>query len=173
MKKTLSEVLHRPNISRINVKVGAINGTGFFYCGKGYNAFYSLNTKINQQIVNQNKRTIAMLEDRLTHLDENYEKRIANSIKNKKVRNVEKYLKDMAKEKEHMRVKIPQDIDKLKQFMDIHLLDRKVVEIRDGISPDEKPSKVIYVEGWEKGEFWTVKEYEHRRKKNDTYILLG
>lgn len=175
MKKTLSEVLHRPNISKINVKVGAINGSGFFYCGKGYNAFYALKTQINQELVRQNNRNIALMENRLKNLDENYAKRIKNSIKNKKVKNVEKYLKDMEKEKEHMKVKIPQDIAKIQQYLNTHLLDREVVEMRDGISPDEKPCKIIYVDGWEKGEYWTISEYNKKKgkKNNENYVLLG
>ena len=39
------------------------------------------------------------------------------------------------------------------------VVERKVVDIVDGISPDEPNTKIIYVEGYERGNYWTIKEY--------------
>ena len=162
MKHTLHEILNKTEILRGNVKIGSVNGTSFFYCGKGHSAMYQIKTKINSEMMKQSDENIYALEYRLRHLDEICEERIDFALKHRVVKSKEKLIERAYKDKEKERKVLPHKIEIAKALKDTHLLDREVVEIRQGTCPDEEPCKIIYIKGFERGRYWTIKEFQRK-----------
>ena len=150
------------------VKIGSKGGISFWFCDK-------VNTNINKHIQdisdnyhNQLKRASKNKKYRLAHLEEIYEGKINkfnNKIKNPKKR--QEYLEKATKRKNKELELLPKQImsigGQLKSWTD--LLERKVVDVYKGISPDETDTMVIMIRGQEKGKYWTIKEYQDRDKK--------
>lgn len=165
--KTLRDLLEEPKYRKVNVKIGSIKGSSFWYCGKGDKLFALPEIqKARKKTLAQNQHQKARLLDRLKNLDEYYELAIAKQLK-KGAKNPQVYVEKMNKKKERERLSLPKLIALVQEDIDIHLLDRPVKAIYDGVSPDEKPCYIIYVKGMERGQYWTIKEYLAKRKKDD------
>ena len=92
----------------------------------------------------------------------------------------EKEKRQLAKAKAKKHKIVCPTVEELEFDISTSLLNRKVVEMVDGISPDEPNTKVIYVEGFEKGNYWTIKSYikdhlppEERRYFNERLPRLS
>ena len=165
MNKTLYELLNEKKYEKLNVKIGSKSGSSFWYCGKGDKKFsFPAIKSISRPIKKQNQKKLEIAEKRLEHLDEIYDKNIDDKIKQGKVKDIEKYLKAQNEKREGERRRLPKRIEELKQEINKTLLDRKVKEVVKGISPDEQPCEIIYVEGHEIGLYWTIEEYNKRRR---------
>lgn len=171
MNKTLSELLTANIYQKINVKIGSIKGNSFFYCGKGRDALSALSRSVDRIAKKRLKMETEHLEERLENLDKIYETRLketikrVNTSKSKRYVNIEKVKEDLEKSKARELKKLPKEIEIRKQELEVHLLDREVVEVIEGISPDEKPCRIIYIKGHEKGAYWTIDEYENKTGK--------
>ena len=159
MPKTLLETLNKTKFQKVNVKIGSKQGSSFFYCGSGSNAIPHISKKIDGTMLRQAQNRKKLLINRLTNLDKIYQDRINKAIKSGKVKNKEKYIAEVEILKERERKVLPTKISEIEYDISVRLLDRPVQEIVDGISPDEKPCKIIYIKGHEIGKYWTVKEY--------------
>lgn len=166
MKKILNEILKDKKYQKTNIKVGSKSGSGFWYCGKG-NLAYSLPEikKARERLLKQSKGTLYQLQFRQSHLDEIYVETLKKA-KKKGIKNLEEYQKKLNINKERERALLPKKIASIEYDVAIGLLDRPVMEVVEGISPDEKPCWIIYVKGNEKGSYWTIAEYNKRRKIN-------
>lgn len=165
--KALKELLTENTFQNVNVKIGSKQGSSFWYCGSG-NSNISIPAirKIRQTMLNQNKRIVLSLRFRLKHLDRLYEEVIQERIKKHGEEDIENYKKRLYRKKENERKSLPKRIKLVEYDIATPLLDRPVLEVLMGISPDERPCKIIYVQGTEKGAYWTIKEYEKRHKEN-------
>ena len=104
------------------------------------------------------------LKEKMVDLDKWYEKRIAKWLanpRNQKKSETKKqtFINDQLKLKESDRERIPTQIKELEYDIASSFLNRPVVEMVDGISPDEPNTKIIYIKGFERGDYWTIKEY--------------
>ena len=164
MSKTLHDTIKN---LKCNIKVGAINGSSFFFCSKAPRLYKDID-KIEEKATIQNKKKIKQLKTRLDNLDTIYT-RITNSAIKNPVKYGQKWLEQRLRALEKIKAKeqkeLPIKISVIKENMNIPLLKRQVVEIHEGISVDEQPCKVIYVKGVETGAYWSVYEYEKRRNK--------
>lgn len=170
MSKTLGTLLKERKYQNCNVKIGSKGGSGFWYCGKGELTF-SL-PAISQANVTTHKQTLKALlalQNRLDNLDLVYQE-IYQKAKKKGIKNEKQYLEQLRIRQERERVSLPKKIASLTYDASIMLIDRPVREVVYGISPDEKPCWIIYVKGNEKGNYWTIAEYNKRRKNNDTNL---
>ena len=168
MKKTLNELLQDKKYQKTNIKVGSKSGSSFWYCGKG-NLAYSLPEikKAREKLLRQSKGNVHQLKYRLANLDKIYEESIKKITKKRKIKDMEEYLKQCEIRKERERLLLPKKIASYEYDVATDLLDRPVMEIVEGISQDEKPCWIIYVKGNEKGNYWTIAEYNKRRKQDD------
>ena len=163
--KTLNSVLY--NLSRkkgVSVKIGSKNGSGLWYCAK-------LTTHTHNDIDLENKRiraretkTLKRLKTKIADLDKWYDKEIAKWLDNPKNQKKSETIKQakitqMLKSKELDRARIPNTIKQIEYDIANAFLNRPVLEMVDGISPDEPNTKIIYVSGYEHGDYWTIKEY--------------
>ena len=166
MKKTLNELLQDKKYQKANIKVGSKGGSSFWYCGK-CNLAYSLPeiNKAREKLIRQSKGTLHQLQYRKKHLDELYDETLERA--KKKVKNFAEYKKKLEIKKERERALLPKKIASVEYDINVHLLDREVKEVVYGISPDESPCWIIYVKGNERGAYWTIAEYNKRRKNND------
>lgn len=172
MKKTLQSLLEQNKFKKVNVKIGSKGGSSFWYCGKA-NPIYSLPAlkTIRATLLKRTHKEIENLKYRYDHIDEIYAKNIEDA--KERVKDFEAYKKRMVIRKQNEIVNIPKKIASLEYDVATKLVDRPVLEVVEGISPDEKPCFVVYVKGNEKGAYWTIKEFNKRRKNNDTQISLG
>ena len=170
MKKTLSSVLQQTKYQKANVKIGSKGGSSFWYCGKGNNT-YSIQAikQARHNLLKQSQRMLKNYEDRLEHLDEIYEQTYKKSLK-RKIKNRETYKKKLYRKKELEKINLPKKIEQTKYDINTHLLDRPVQEIVVGICKDEAPCYIIYVKGNERGSYWTIAEYNKRRKTSGEKI---
>lgn len=166
MKKTLIELLQEPKYQKCNIKVGSKSGTSFWYCGKGQLDF-SLPAikKARSSLLKQNHSMLYQLQYRLTNLDKLYDSLLKSN--RKKVKNFAEYERKMNIKRERERAMLPKKIASAEYDIATHLLDRQVCEVIYGICPDETPCWIIYVKGNEKGAYWTIAEYNKRRKNYD------
>ena len=169
MSKTLRETLK--DIPRdYNVKIGAVEGSSFFYCSKVSQFSKDLN-KIEKKLILQLKKKIKQTEERLANIDKIYDIQIEQAHKNsiKKHHSDRKWLakrlQTLQENKDKELYQLPRKLKALNHDLVSPLYDREVVEIVNGISPDEQPCKIIYIKGHETGACWTVNEYE---KKGNT-----
>ena len=165
MKKKLIDLLNEKKYQKVNVKIGSKSGSSFWYCGKG-NTNYSLYEikKAREKTLRQSKGALKQAQYRLENLDMIYATNIEKVIKKGTIKDIEAYRKKMHTTLEKERLLLPKKIASLEYDVAIPLLERPVLEIVEGISPDEKPCYVIYVKGNEKGEYWTIAEYNKRKK---------
>ena len=166
MSKTLRQILEEKKIKNCNVKIGSKEGSSFWYCGKA-KLLYSepILNEINLELIRQDKTLLKEWKYRYDHLDHIYEniiKQAKEDIRNgnKKVKDFNAYVKTLMDKKEKERKRLPIRIKDIKKDIEVHILNRKVEEIVKGISPDEHPCWVIYIKGYEKGKYWTIKEFE-------------
>lgn len=161
MSKTLHDTIKN---LKCNIKVGAINGSSFFFCSKAPKLYKDIDN-IEEKMLKQNKKKIVQYQTRLKNLDSIYKRITDLAIKNS-VKHGDKWLEQrlraLEKNKAKEQQELPMKISVIKENMKIPLLKRQVVEIHEGISVDEQPCKVIYVKGVETGAYWTIKEYEKR-----------
>lgn len=164
MKKTLNELLQEKKYQSANIKVGSKNGSSFWYCGKG-NLVYSIPAikEARNKLLRQCHNLLRQLENRQEHLDEIYAATLEKA-KKRNVKNLQTYVKTLESKKNRERRLLPTKIQSVKNDIATHLLDREVQEIVAGISADEKPCWIICVKGNEKGSYWTIAEYNKRRK---------
>ena len=164
MKKTLIELLNEPKYQKTNIKVGSKSGSSFWYCGKG-NIAYSLPAikKAREQTLKQNHKALDNLTKRLNNIDLIYQE-IYQNAKSKGIKNENQYLEKLKRKQYLETISLPKKIASVEYDIAIHLLNRPVQEIVYGISKDESPCWIIYVKGNEKGAYWTIAEYNKRRK---------
>lgn len=168
-KRSLEQLLYGSLYQRVNVKIGSKQGSSFFYCGKGCEAVAALEKTITQSMRKQMNKAKKNSETRLANLDELYEERFTKTLQERKIKNPDLYYQNLMATKERERVSLPKKIADYDYCIRTHLLDRPVLEIVDGISPDEKPCKIIYIKGRERGAYWTIEEYnkKHRKASNN------
>ena len=82
----------------------------------------------------------------------------------KKLKELPKVLESNYKEKERMAISVPKRIKELEKDIPAFtsLLERQVVETYKGISQDEPNCLIIEIKGKEKGDYWSVIEYQDR-----------
>ena len=165
MSKTLRELLKEKKYQECNIKVGSKGGSSFWYCGKvlPYLTVPLINEE-REKLLEQSKRTLKLVENRIKNLDKIYE-RIINENKGKHKNDYDKWLAKTIKKRENERKQLPKRKARVEYDIAIHLLDRPVLEVVEGISPDEKPCWIVYVKGEENGDYWTIKEYEKKNKR--------
>lgn len=165
MSKTLRTLLKERKYQNCNVKIGSKGGSGFWYCGKAsqYHSTPLINME-RESLIRQSKNTLALLNRRLKNLDRIYDDIIENA-KARETKDFDKYLFKLLKKKNSEKSSLPKKIASVEYDIATHLLDRPVLEVSKGISPDENPSFIIYVKGNENGDYWTVKEYEKKNKR--------
>lgn len=165
MSRTLLSVLSQLTHKRgLSIKVGSKGGNGFWYC---HLANSTTIRDINEEYLKIRKREHNYLLrniDILNNLDEYYEKKITTWLNNKKNKKKTKAKRDewVAKQlklKESDRKRLPTYIKQLEYDTTHPFLEREIVEMVDGVSPDEPNTKVIYIKGYERGSYWTLKEY--------------
>lgn len=172
MSRTLEQLLLTKKYRNVNVKIGSKNGSSFWYCGKGHLAIPEIR-KIKTQLKRQSHKTLADLKERLENLDDIYEQTFEIAKTNPRIKSIVAYEKTLMKRKEIEKKKLPIKIASVEYDIAVSPLDREVLEIVEGISPDEKPCWIIYIKGNEKGSYWTVEEYKKRREQNDNKIFMG
>lgn len=155
-----------------NIKIHSQKGICFWYCDKvGKTTEQEIN-EINDKYISQLKKTLVNKKYRLSHLDTIYDTKIANyqkraktskAIKSKLPKLIEKANTQREKERNRLPTFIMSISSQISSWN--HLLERKVVDIYEGISPDELNTYIIVVRGQEKGNYWTIKEYQDRDKK--------
>lgn len=173
MNKTLIQLLNEPKYYKCNIKVGSKNGSGFWYCGKA-SLEYALDeidyqTKKHKRI---NEGMLKGFQKRLESIESIYRKMIRHAEKEKQcptdqqtIKDIDKYIERMTRKKEKEIAELPKLIASVEYDIITPFIDRPVKEIIKGISPEENPCYVIYVQGNEKGQYWTIKEYEKKRKR--------
>lgn len=156
----------------INVKVGCIGGTSFFYCHPLDKNTIQVIDKLYDKHKKKSLRQLGEYEYKLANLDSIYDKLILESLKaNKKERvnkreiNEEKWVAKQLLKKEEERKRIPTIIKQLKYNIEHSFLNREIKEIVDSTDIREMPCKVIYIKGYERGEYWSVKEYVKENKE--------
>lgn len=166
--KTLESVLKNLNC---NIKVGSKQGSSFFYCGTIGGLYHDLD-KVEQTLNAYNNGLIKALEQRLKSINSIYKERFENWVD--RCNKTKIYLTEQDKEKEWAKLtelkekeklSIPRKIEAIRKHLNKPLLERNVLEMVDGISVDEKPCKIIYVSGHEKGAYWTINEYAKVKNK--------
>lgn len=175
MQKTLKEVLEDKRIKNGNVKIGSIYGSSFFYCGKASKRYVMSDLfYIEKELKRNSKAFKSSLETRLKILDKIYEwrfkehlKKVGKSLKEIDSERNSKFYKALMKEKEKERKTLPLKIESVQHDIDTPLLNRQVKEIICGISPNETPCNVIYIQGNEKGKYWTLDEYANKSGQYD------
>lgn len=171
--KTILSIISQRQYSGYNFKIHCKGGCGFWYCGKLTPSTYD--TILNREKEKLNKRNQKLIEKnefRLENLDELYEKIIAYSLKYKNVKDPVAYREREMKKKELERVRIPKYIKRLKEDIAIPFQEREVVETYKGISSDEEPCLIIVIQGTEKGDYWTLAEYEKKHQKKGKSLCL-
>ena len=165
MSKTLGTLLKERKYQNCNVKIGSKGGSGFWYCSKAsqYHSTPLINME-RESLIRQSKNTLALLNRRLKNLDKIYDD-IIEKAKARETKDFDKYLLKLLKKKNSEKSSLPKKIASVEYDIATHLLDRPVMEIVEGISPDEKPCFIIYVKGNENGDYWTIKEYEKKNKR--------
>ena len=172
------------------VKVGAKKGAGFFYCDKITNKTYKEIEKISARYLSNLKAELKVKKELWANFDKYWKERLKNILKIKdekywqkildetpkdkqeeKRKHLELKLKDLPRilaqnkrDKERMRINVPKRSAQLEkeipQFTPI--LQRNVVEVYKGISPDEPKTKIIIIKGKENGDFSSIIEYQDR-----------
>jgi len=165
MSKTLGTLLKEKKYQNCNVKIGSKGGSGFWYCSQAsqYHSIPLINME-RESLIRQSKNTLALLNRRLKNLDKIYDDIIENA-KAREIKDFDKYLFKLLKKKNSEKSSLPKKIASVEYDIATHLLNRPVMEIVEGISPDEKPCWIVYVKGNENGDYWTVKEYEKKNKR--------
>lgn len=153
---------------KTNVKIGAKGGISFVYCDKigNIDQLFETLTIISDKFYQDLQKTLLKRIDRLDNLDKIYKDKV-NKFKQmykSKLDKISAFTKKCAINKKKEKERLPIEIMSLKTSIQewTPLLSRKVVEIRDGISPDEPNTKIIYYRGKERGNYWTIKEYQDR-----------
>ena len=163
--KTLYQQLKELNKGEMNVKIGSKQGISFFYCGSVKKSF----TSIEKELEEHTKKSVAkkkrIAENRLKNIDKIYEESIKKAFAERNIKDKEKYIQIRMLAKEKEKRNLPKLIKGYEYDLSTKLYDRPVQEVVNGVSPDEKPCKIIYIKGHEQGDFWTIKEYEKAHKK--------
>ena len=163
--KTLNSVLYTLSRNKgISVKIGSKGGSGLWYCAKLTSHTHNDIDLENKIIRARETRQLNKLKEMMLDLDKWYEKKIAKWFENPRNRNKseqkkQSYINSQMKLKESDRARLPKQIKHLEFNLESSFLNRPVVEIVDGISPDEPNTKIIYIKGYEKGDYWTIKEF--------------
>lgn len=113
-----------------HVKITAYTGSSFFYANKLSNETISDLRKLDKYYRTKNEKNLV------------YKK---NKIKTTK--------------SDQERKELAIQIEALEKTINIPLLEREVIEVYKGVSPDEPKTKIIVIDGTEKGPYWTIKEY--------------
>lgn len=163
--KTLGELLSEEKYQNINVKIGAKQGNSFVYCDVGGEEAIAILPTLQPNLRKQTNTKKDNLIYRLNNLDKIYQKRLEKAFKNPKIKDKADYEKKLMLTKERERNSIPRRMKQLDYSIETPLLNRPVLDIYDGICPDEYPCKVIYIKGCENGDYWLVKEYRNKHKK--------
>ena len=175
--RTLREQLEKLIPRGINVKIGS--GSQFLYCGKCDENIIETIARISQDYYFKLTDKIQELENYLANFEELWQKRIEERtyqfIKEKtnkpKVSNkinylIEKFQQEQEEKKnEDFRIYLSQLKNKKEEEKNFtSFLMRKVVKVL-AIDPACEPQstwrdKIIIFEGKERGQYWTIKEYQ-------------
>ena len=176
-----------------SIKVGACDGSGFFYCDNLTKNTPKIIEFIGNRYLESAKKNLEETKNYFENFDTIWEERFAkmNLVKDKNWREkviedvpikqraekrkyLEKKLKDLPKaikqKKEQMELEkkqLPHEIKRLEKYIAtfVPMLERKVVDKYDAISPDEKDTIIVRISGDERGKYWLITEYQDRNKK--------
>ena len=161
--RDLSNLLKDKRYKNHNLKIGSISGSSFWLCKKNYIGIDKEISTLYEKHKRKNKKTLDALVKRLNNLDAIYEQRITDQIK-KGVKYPQEYRANQERLKEIERKQLPKKIGQIKYDLATPFLERHVKATYNGICPDEKPCLVVYITGCERGDYWTIKEYERKVK---------
>lgn len=164
MKKLSNAITTLSRNKKLSVKIGSKGGSGLWYCSKLTTHSLAEIQKENELMKRKEKRQLEYAKWKLNNLDEYYNGVIDRWLKlpkHKYKTELEKkmFIANQERIKQGDKVRLPVVIKHLEYDLSIDFLNRSVVEIVNGISPDEPNTKVIYVKGYERGDYWTIKEY--------------
>lgn len=163
--KTLRQLLSQSGYQNINVKIGCKQGNSFVYCDVG--GEMAIATLPTLQPLLRKRLTIKKdnLVNRFNDLDAIYQRRLKKALKSPKIKDKEEYERKLMITKERERNSIPKKMSQYDYSIETPLLDRPVLNIYDGICPDEYPCKIVYIKGVENGDYWLISEYRKKHKK--------
>lgn len=128
---TLRETLNKLIKNRTNgVKINAQLGSSFIYANKLSNETIGDLRKLDKYYRTKNERTLVYKKNKI------------------KITKSDQERKELAIQ-----------IEALGRTINIPLLEREVIEVYKGVSPDEPKTKIVVIDGTEKGPYWTIKEY--------------
>ena len=166
MNRTLENFIKEKRYKGYNFKIGSKSGTSFWLCKKNYNGLSNDIRLEYEKYCDKNEKALAELIERLEKLDDIYEERIAERLKSG-IKNEQQYRAKQDRLKELERKHIPNKIEQIKKDMQTPFLKRQVKEIYRGICPDEQPCLIVYITGRERGDYWTIKDYEKKHCSKD------
>ena len=172
MAKNLNSVLTTLRKKNVFVKIGSVGGSAFWYCERlTINSLEQIG-KVNLKYATMEQKLYDNLLWQYKNLDKHYEIKLNAWLKNprnaKKSEAQKKMFENQLKvAKEFDKRRLPITLKELEYDLSLDFTKRPVVEIVDGISPDEPNTKVIYVKGFEKGNYWTIKEYKKAHLPKD------
>ena len=156
LNSTIYTLSHKKGVS---VKIGSIKGNGLWYCHKLCSHTIQDIDKEYEMLKAKELKLLAKTKTILEDLDNYFQKKYDKWLNNKKIKKtpqkIEKFSKQLEESKQRAKVNLPRVIKELEYDTTHSFLNREVVEIRNGISPDEPNTKVIYVKGYERGDYWT------------------
>ena len=190
LEERLNQLLAKKSKKPLLVKIGSKQGISFFYCDTLSNKTFIELGKISNKYLARMKAELKVKVDRMVHFDTYWEQRIANirKIESEEYRNkviedtpkhqrlakkraLEKKLKELPqvleknyKQREKEKISIPNRIKQLEKEIPLFtsLLTRQVQEEYKSISLDEPNCLIIRIKGKEKGDYWSVIEYQDR-----------
>lgn len=148
----LKELLDKPELQGINIKIHAVDGSCHVFAYK--NTKYYLK-RAEHEILREDRNLLIKKNRKLFKLQIDLKETTDKLLKNKCKKNI---------------VAFKKQIKNVKWDISHPLLTRKVVEKYEGIIEEEKPCLIVCVEGHENGKYWSVEEYKRtigRWKKLD------
>ena len=147
------------------IKVGCKNGVSFFYCDKIRKVQTTQEiAEISRNYLVYLRKQLIAKRNRLEQLDIIYKGKLDYCDKYKNEKKRQKMIEKTYKSWQNEKAILPKQIKTLEKETDnfVSLLDRQIVEVVDGISPDEPNCFVVYIVGTFRGKYWTVMEYQDR-----------
>ena len=164
MNKTLESLIKEKRYKDYNFKIGSKGGSSFWLCKKNHNGLSTDIQRTYQKCCAKSKKTLKDLTDRYEKLDKIYEQRITDQLK-KGVKNPQEYRAKQEHLRDIEKRQLPKKIAQIQSDLETPFLERKVKATYMGICDDEKPCLILYITGCERGEYWTLKEYEKKWRK--------
>lgn len=197
----LNELLHKKILKGKNIKIGSKGGVSFFYADRVGSQTNKDLKEINEMYKNKIIEEINELEGYMANFDTYWANRVEMAKKvadaewvkhtlektqpkdrkakkkelEQKKKNLESYLNVLEKTKNFYKVSYPKRIAKLKKQLNSYmpLWERTVVEIYPSINTDELDTVIILIRGFEKGDYWTITEYQDRYLPDEQKRRVG